>query len=239
MYVRWSKADNMLNDHGLFPLATAPWLSPPRAHLPVATPELPQPRTHPLCSPSRSTLPLPATPQTLGLNHTNTVEVHVIAANDVTGCFAAGRGQFPCSESVVSGGLGATPLQTTQVGAFGVKTGRETRRNRCFPLLLCCRPDAQTMRVVANAAYVSRSGRDNITCCALCLFAVVAVTEKRRRFSESRRAPFRVSNAYKASCGPEAFQWVPLKPNNNNDRGGRSRWIFRLVLPETPFSASS
>lgn len=61
----------------------------------------------------------------------------MINAGDKTMCFAAGHGQFPCSESVASGGFRAPPLNVTQVELFAVEAlvFGETPSVRNIPLV--------------------------------------------------------------------------------------------------------
>lgn len=77
--------------------------------------------TFALLRPALSILPPVATPKTLGMNLTHTLEAHVITSDDETACFAPGHGQFPCTESVANGGSGAPPFNDTQVGGGFVR----------------------------------------------------------------------------------------------------------------------
>lgn len=57
---------------------------------------------------------LPTSAKTLGLNYTNTLEVHLVNAGYAEACYAAGHGRFSCEESASNGGLGAPLLNVTQ-----------------------------------------------------------------------------------------------------------------------------
>lgn len=109
-----------------------PYLAMPPLHY-LMSPARARLRAHPLNRAFLRALPLAATPKTLGLNRTRTLEAHVITADDETACFAAGHGQFPCSESVSNGGLGAPPLNDTEVGLCDATA---VSRPRCYQYTL-------------------------------------------------------------------------------------------------------
>lgn len=50
--------------------------------------------------------------QSLRLNNTEILEVHVVAAGQALACYTPDQ-EFPCDESVINGGLGAPSLNAT------------------------------------------------------------------------------------------------------------------------------
>lgn len=189
-------------------------------------------------------------PKPLGLNHTVTLEVHLFTAGDTPSCFAPGHGQFPCSDSVVSGGSGAPPLNDTQVRASRVDYAPRLTRENVFVSkflgnILVFEAKSAEHRLLPRSEPVWGKVHSPVPYKYGCCLVPTKIWHYSRG---SAVLPLPIAKRTKRpwlSCTlllsglATSGTCVPCRKTDIGRRSGSTRLMFRSELPAALFSASS